>query len=156
MAVKMDKKDLKTLIKPMIKECIREVLMEEGLAKVLAEGLAEKVIKAEPVVSKPVVEQVERPVLQKRLTGPNGMPLRIQEQPKVVQLKQEILKKIEKIDKKASPARSFDPFAGTAPLTEAQANGSPGSIDPEDPGIDISGLIGNSNKILAALGSGKK
>jgi hypothetical protein len=128
----MDKKELKSLIKPIIKECIREVLMEEGLRKVVNES----------VTAQPVAKQVSAPpVAQKQV--------HLQEQQKVKELKREIL---HKIGKSGYSSTGFDPFGGTAPLAEGQAPQVASAemsamnplrdIDPNDPGVDISGIMG--------------
>jgi hypothetical protein len=62
----------------------------------------------------------------------------------------------EELKKSGLLTNSFNPFAGTQPLSENQAAGAAGGRDPGDPGIDISGLVGNSAAIFKALGGGKK
>ena len=134
----MDKKELKSLIKPIIKECIREVLMEEGLRKVVSESV-EPVTKAvQQVTAKPAQPQPENKKLQEHKK-----------------------KLMDEIGKKGYAAAGFDPFSGTKPLTEGQASGagaySPlANIDPDDKGIDISGIIGNSAAVFKAINGGKK
>ena len=128
----MDKKELKSLIKPIIKECIREVLMEEGLRKVVSES----------VTAQPVAKQVNSPNVAQK-------PVQLQEQQKVKELKREIL---HKIGKSGYSSTGFDPFIGTVPLSEGQSPQVGNSemsamnplrdIDPNDPGIDISGIMG--------------
>jgi hypothetical protein len=135
----MDKKELKSLIKPIIKECIREVLMEEGLRKV-------------------VTESVELPakVSQQVVAAKPAQP-----QPENKKLQEHKKKLMDEIGKKGYAAAGFDPFSGTKPLTEGQASGAGGysplaNIDPEDKGIDISGIIGNSAAVFKAINGGKK
>ena len=128
----MDKKELKSLIKPIIKECIREVLMEEGLRKVVSESVAPQPT-ARPVSAPPVVQK----------------QVQLQEQQKVKELKREIL---HKIGKSGYSSVGFDPFGGTTPLAEGQSPQMSSAemsamnplrdIDPNDPGVDISGIMG--------------
>jgi hypothetical protein len=134
----MDKKELKSLIKPIIKECIREVLMEEGLRKVVTESVEPAVKASQQIVAKPAQPQPENKKLQEHKK-----------------------KLMDEIGKKGYATAGFDPFAGTKPLTEGQASGagaySPlANIDPEDKGIDISGIIGNSAAVFKAINGGKK
>jgi len=122
----MNIKEIKATLKPLIKECIREVLMEAGLSKMLTEA------KYEP-------EPVQAPVKK-------------QEPSKQVQQISEGRKKmLEEIGKSGYMNNKFDPFAGTKALTESQSKEGPSmgplkDIDPSDPGVDISGLMNNSNK----------
>lgn len=131
----MDTKEMKALLKPLIKQCIREVLMEEGLGKVIAEAKTETA--KQPLQEKKVVQK---------------------QTPQVPEARKRML---EEIGRSGYTAPNFDPFAGTKPLTEAQASGGPASgplanIDPSDPGVDISGLMnGNNKKIWNALVGGK-
>lgn len=126
---------MKALLKPLIKQCIREVLMEEGLGKVIAEAKTETA--KQPLQEKKVVQK---------------------QTPQVPEARKRML---EEIGRSGYTAPNFDPFAGTKPLTEAQASGGPASgplanIDPSDPGVDISGLMnGNNKKIWNALVGGK-
>lgn len=135
----MDKKELKSLIKPIIKECIREVLMEEGLRKVVNES-------AEAPSAKPVQQASPKPA---------------QPQPENKKLQEHKKKLMDEIGKKGYATAGFDPFSGTKPLTEGQASGagaySPlANIDPDDKGIDISGIIGNSAAVFKAINGGKR
>ena len=118
--VKMDKLEIKKILKPLMKECIREVLMEQGLIKILSE-----------TVEQPQVVVKKQPV--------------VQEKPQINEARK---KMVEDIGKSGYMNNKFDPFANTKPLTEAQAAGAPGpmsNIDPSDSGVDISGLM-NTNK----------
>jgi hypothetical protein len=130
----MDKATLKKLIKPIVKECIREVLMEVGAETMLSE--------------------VKTPA-----------PVRVQEVKAVAQPKQQESKALtenkkkllDEIGKSGYMSSRFDPFAGTKPLTEAQASngvaaGPMSQVDASDPGIDTSSLFSqNSNKWKALV-----
>lgn len=127
----MNKDALKTILKPVLKECLEEILAEQGLLKVLAEAQVAEV-KLEPKkqeIKKQLQKLVgEAPQIAKRAV--NETQQRMQKELKEAGLL----------------TKNFDPFAGTKPLTESQAAGTapPGplnSVDPEDKGIDISGIM---------------
>lgn len=131
----MNKDELKQIIKPLIKQCIREVLMEDGLKNILSEVQAAP----QPTQKTPVATKQQKPVVTEARK-----------------------KMLDEIGKSGYMNSKFDPFANTAPLTEAQAsNKGPSTgplkdIDPSDPGVDISNLMGGSNKkIWKALVGGK-
>lgn len=118
-------------LKSLMKECMREVLREEGLIKETA--------------------QVENKHLKMQQRFNESMaparPLLNDGQRKLVQ----------EMKSKKVIASAFDPFAGTAPLTENAAEGGP--MEPPDGGVklnDLSSLLGNSHSILKALEGGKK
>jgi hypothetical protein len=117
--------ELKRIIKPMIKECIKEVLLEEGLSKMIAEAKTQPAMlpvddKAEARFEQMLAKKQAAKVLA---SVPQKAPL------------QETRKKM--LD--AIGNSGFDAFAGTEPLKEeAEVKGS-------DPGIDISGLMGNKD-----------
>ena len=117
----MDKTEFKKAIKPIVKECIREVLMEIGAESLVTEG------------RKPIVE-AKQAAPQPRQQPKQQLP------EKVVEFKKKML---EQIGKSGYTNNKFDPFAGTTPLTEAQASGTPMSpiMDESDPGVDVSSLI---------------
>jgi len=131
----MDKAELKKLLKPLMKECIREVLMENGLQKMIAEAVTEQ-----PVQQK-VQVQKQAPTIQKPQINENQK------------------KMIEEIRNSKLLNNKFDPFAGTSALTEAQAAGTAtgpmSSVDPNDPGVDISNLMNGNKKVWKALVGGK-
>lgn len=135
----MDKAAIKKVFKPLIKECIREVLMEHGLSSMLQEAVAA------PVAAPRQQVQKQTPT---------------QKQPEQKQQINEARKAmLEGIGKSGYLNSRFDPFSNTKALTESQASdGAAGSgplagIDPNDPGIDISGFMnGNANKWKALVG----
>jgi len=128
----MNKDTLKSLLKPVLKECLEEILAEQGLLKVLAEAQIVETPKVEPK------KQEMRRHIEKL----------IDRTPQVV--KQAVNETQARMQKELKQAglltNSFDPFAGTKPLTEAQAKGAGptgplSSIDPSDKGVDISGIM---------------
>jgi len=123
----MNIKEIKATLKPLIKECIREVLMEAGLSKMLTEAVQQP-------------EAIERPIVKKQEVA--KQPDKLNENRK---------KMLQEIGKSGYMNSKFDPFAGTTPISEGQAKDGPSmgplkDSDPNDPGVDISGLLNSSNK----------
>lgn len=111
----MKVEQLKQIIKPLIKECLKEVLIEEGFTKMLSET-------ARQPSAVEQIKVVERTVKQEAAS-----------QKKNIQELQEAKKKM--LD--AIGQGGFDAFAGTQPLKEDV------EVKASNPGIDISGLMGN-------------
>ena len=131
----MDKSELKKAIKPLIKECVREVLMEQGLLKIVSESTVVK--PKEPVAKATRTEQ-----------APTKKP--VNENHRLM---------MEEIGRSGYLNSRFDPFSGTQALTEAQATGAAtgpmSSVDPNDPGVDISNLMNGNKNVWKALVGGK-
>lgn len=131
----MDSKTFKATMKEIIKESLREILKEEGLLQTISES--KQPIKAAPKV----VRQLNR---------------------EVVQDFNEKRKKLEEsLQKSKYIAPAFNPFEGTQALTEGQVSDAPKTgplkdVNPSDPGIDVSSLIGGNKKLWNALLSGGK
>lgn len=132
----MDKQkaELKKLIKPLIKECIMEFFVEQGLTKVIAE--------AKETTTAPV--QRKAPVVMPR-SNPVGQIV----EAKAAEAKNVIVKELKQA---GIMTDKFNPFANTQALDEAQAAPVQSEkaralnplrdIDPNDPGVDISGIMG--------------
>jgi hypothetical protein len=131
------KTDLKKLIKPLVKECIHEVLLEEGLlSNVVAE--VTKGLNSAPVIA----EQVKKPVRT--------------EPPKKPDFSENRKKLMDAIGGDAY--NGVDLFEGTtpAPAQQEQRAGSVDMGDPEDAGVDISSILGQSSKIWESMNKGKR
>lgn len=118
-------------LKSLMKECMREVLREEGLIKE-AQQADDKHRKMQ--------QKFNESMMPARTAANDGQRKLVQE-----------------MKSKKVISSAFDPFAGTAPLTENVAEGGP--MEPPDGGVklnDLSSLIGNSHSILKALQGGKK
>lgn len=131
----MDSKTFKATMKEIIKESLREILKEEGLLQTISES-------KQPIKTAPkMVRQLNR---------------------EVVQDFNEKRKKLEEsLQKSKYIAPAFNPFEGTQALTEGQVSDSPKTgplkdVNPSDPGIDVSSLIGGNKKLWNALLSGGK
>ena len=129
----MKKQELKKILKPLIKECIKEVIFEDGtLSSIISE-----VVKG---VGEPIVETKQR------------FPKKQQPQYETdEQAKQRLAKKrkkmMEAVGKDAYNGVNL--FEGTtpAPAEKQSGRGALSDVDPSDPGIDISSIMGNSSLI---------
>lgn len=153
----MNKTQLKKLIKPVVKECIQEVLIEEGLlAKVVSQVSA-------GLTKQPIVETREPNTymgLGKRTNIPNDKLFN--EDLQMKRKSQEANKKLQEHRRKLLDSigtdayNGVDLFEGTEPMKQS---GTPGVAhkpnvlgdDPNDAGVDISSLMGNSSKVWQAL-----
>ena len=142
----MNKSQLKKLIKPVVKECIQEVLIEEGLLTEVVSQITAGLSKQTIVENKP----------KKRNDKLFNEDLQMQRKSREANKKlQEHRKKL--LDSIGGDAyNGVDLFEGTAPLRNT---GSPGEAhkqsilgdDPNDAGVDISSIMGNSSKIWQAI-----
>ena len=147
--VRMNKKELKALIKPIVKECINEVLLQEGvLSSIISEvmiGTQTAVLKEQaPIPSKP----------ERRLETDEEAMRRIQERKsKSKNQKKKLLDAIGR-----DTFGGVDLFEGTTPLTNggnpdanSQSQGALSGYAPEDAGVDISGLLNLSGNTWKKL-----
>ena len=136
----MKKSELKKVLKPIVKECIRESLLEEGLLS----SVISEVVKGLGTPQQLVVEQRQN-------NDEEIKRLQQEEKQKRVQKLNETRKgMLDAIGR--SSYNGVDLFEGTTPMKSA---GSPDSqpsprgplsnVDPEDPGVDITRLMGNSD-----------
>ena len=143
---RMNKAQLKKLIKPVVKECIQEVLIEEGL-------LTEVVSQVTAGLSKqPIVENIPKKRNDKLFNEDLQMQRKSQEAKKKIQ---EHRRKL--LDAIGGDAyNGVDLFEGTEPIRQggtAGASHTPSVLgdDPDDAGVDISSLMGNAGKIWQAI-----
>jgi hypothetical protein len=142
----MNKAQLKKLIKPVVKECIQEVLIEEGL---LTEVVAQV---ASGMSRQPIVENKPKKRKNKLFNEDLQMQRKSREANKKLQ---EHRKKL--LDSIGGDAyNGVDLFEGTEPLRNTASPGQaskPNVLgdDPNDAGVDISSIMGNSSKIWQAL-----
>jgi hypothetical protein len=135
----MDADNFRAVIKEILKESLREILVEEGLLQTLSES------------KKPVAKPAPKVIQQLKQNS-------VQEADGKRKLLEQSIQKSKLMPKPTG----FDPFAGTQPLTEAQAangaqrRGPLKDIDPSDPGLDVSSLIGGNKATWKALVGGKK
>ena len=133
----MKRSDLKRLIKPIVKECIQESLLEGGiLSRVISEvmkgmGAQSQIVEAKaPVV--PIRD--DKKLMQK-------------ERQQLLESKRQMLDAIG-----SEAYNGVNLFEGTKPMRRAGTPGKSDSghgplkdVDPQDPGVDISSLMGNSS-----------
>ena len=132
----MKKTDLKQLIKPLVKECIHEVLLEEGLlSNVVAEvarGLQPNLV-VESQEAATEVPQLKRKAEKSR-----------------VQMKEHRQKLMKAIGQDAYGGINL--FEGTEPTTHSEPQeGQPDMGNPNDAGVDLSSILGNSAEIWQSI-----
>ena len=136
----MKKEELKKMLKPLIKECIKEVMFEQGtLSTIVSE----------------VVQGLGNPVISESRSTPSRSPARTTESDTEARKRREQSMSKRKQMLEAIGKDSYngvDLFEGTVPIsragnpTEAGAPQGPLSdVEPSDPGVDISSLMGNAN-----------
>lgn len=133
----MKKAELKKLLKPMIKECIKEVIFEEGiLSNIVAEvaqGLGGNTLVEARQPAKPSFEDtIDRKALME------------QQREAASKQREQLLSAIG-----SEAYGGINVFEGTTPLakggspsSEPQGQGPLSDVDPHDPGVDISGIVG--------------
>jgi len=128
----MSQHELKKILKPLIKQCIKEVIFEEGVLS----GIISEVVKG-TASQKEVIKATPPPDLNEG--------------------KEEYRKKLNETKQKMLEAIGRDSyggiFEGVEPLSSGGTPGagaSPGSplanFDPNDAGVDVSGLFGSISK----------
>ena len=136
----MKRAELKKLIKPMVRECVQETLLKEGL---LSNIVAEV---AQGLGNQEVIREIkeERP----RLASPDNSS-------RLEEIKKERKQLLDAIGKDAY--NGVDLFEGTNPIRDsgnpsptAQASPMHGQ-EPDDPGVDISGILSVGGKNWKAL-----
>jgi hypothetical protein len=139
----MNLNEIKKILKPLIKETVKEVLYEGGLLS----GIVAEVAKG---LQGQVITETKQPVAKQPLSsGPTP--------DEVKRRKKELLDAIGK-----DSFRGVDIFEGVsptkiAPEPTATTQGSPLSgLDPNDSGVDISGIVALGGKNWNALVKGKK
>ena len=132
----MNRAQLKKVLKPLVKECIKEALFEEGiLSGIISEVMAG--LSDTPLIS-------EKPT--RRTTQQES---KVVEEKKRRRYEDDRQERIRKLNESVSGGfGGIDLFEGTEPIPAeqgAQSQSAPGSmtgVDPGDPGVDISGLMG--------------
>jgi hypothetical protein len=138
----MKKSELKNLLKPMIKECIKEVIFEEGV-------LSNIVLEVAQGLGRTTLVEAKQPVVD---TSAEEAASRQKRQKAITEQKEQLLSAINK-----DAYGGVDVFEGTSPLsTGGKVSSSPetqgplSGIEPDDPGVDISNIIGIAGNRWAA------
>ena len=143
---KMNKAQLKKLIKPVVKECIQEVLIEEGL---LTEVVSQV---AAGMASQPIVENTQKKKDDNLFNEDLQMRRKSQEvNSKLLEHRKKLLDSIGR-----DAYNGVDLFEGTEPIRSSPSPGSahrPSVLgdDPNDAGVDISSLMGQAGKVWQAI-----
>ena len=145
----MNKDDLRKVLKPLIKECIKEVIFEEGtLSTIISEVVT--------VLDKPMVVEAKKPRQQ----------FETEEQAKERLEKRRLVeteRRKKLLDSIGGDAyNGVNLFEGTEPLHSAgspssapSAQGPLSGVAAHDPGVDISGLLGQKSSAIWDKLSGK-
>tara|TARA_Y100000310_G_scaffold56100_1_gene51433 strand:- start:269 stop:685 length:417 start_codon:yes stop_codon:yes gene_type:complete len=137
----MKKSDLKQLIKPLVKECIHEVLIEEGL---LSNVVAEV---AKGLQGNLVVETTQKPPQQ---LFNEDLQMKHKANNSRAKMKQHRQKLMDSIGKDAYGGT--DLFEGTQPMSQTEPQeGHPDLGSPQDPGVDLSSILGNASQIWQSM-----
>ena len=143
---KMNKAQLKKLIKPVVKECIQEVLIEEGL---LTEVVSQV---AAGMASQPIVENTQKKKDDNLFNEDLQMRRKSQEvNSKLLEHRKKLLDSIGR-----DAYNGVDLFEGTEPIRSSPSPGNthrPSVLgdDPNDAGVDISSLMGQAGKVWQAI-----
>ena len=133
----MNKKELKQMLKPLIKECIKEVIFEEGtLSTIISE----------------VVQGVGQPIVETKQRFPK-------KQKPQYETDEQARARLNKQRKKMMDAIGGDAYNGVnlfegttpAPTQSESGQGALSGVDPRDPGVDISSVMGKSSAIWSKM-----
>ena len=131
----MKKDELKKVLKPLVKQCINEVLLEEGLlSTVIAEVMkgtgAARIVET----TQPVQPKIDNTAAREK------------KRKQILERKKKLLDAIG-----ADSYNGVNLFEGTTPTKSApapgqsQAQGPLSGVAPNDPGVDISSLLGSAH-----------
>ena len=140
----MTKVELIKILKPLMKECIKELLMEAVMSKILSETVQK---------AQQNIQITDNTVFSKKETPQND-----NDQQKSMQIQEYRKKMLQEIGKSGYVASGFNPFQNTTSLSTNEApvendqisesrepsrNTPPAmnSINPDDPGVDIRGIM---------------
>jgi hypothetical protein len=132
----MKKEELLKTLKPLIKECVREVIFEDGALSNIVAEVAQGLSRPTLVESAPPAKQHDNRAEQEALME--------QRQREARDRQQQLLSAIG-----SDAYGGIDVFEGTAPLSRGgsvsegpQSQGPLADMDPNDPGVDISSILG--------------
>ena len=138
----MKREQLKKVIRPIVEECVRETLLEGGLLS----GVISEVVQGLGV--QPIINESRTPSSQPE-PAPRINPVRTEGMKRT---RKELLDAIGK-----DSYNGVDLFEGTKPMSNApaasptRASSPLSDQDPEDPGVDISGIMKLGGKNWKAL-----
>ena len=133
----MKKAELKKLLKPMIKECIKEVIFEEGILSNIVAEVAQG-------MGRSTLVEAQQPAQPSFEDNANREALIEQKRSAIARQKEQLLSAIN-----TDAYGGVNVFEGTSPLSsggsvssDPQHQGALADVDPHDPGVDISGIMG--------------
>ena len=134
----MKKNELKKILKPLIKECVKEVIFEEGALSTIISEVMKGTSGSQQIVETRTQQPKQDFATQER---------------KMQEAKERKRKLLDSIGKEAYNGVNL--FEGTTPTTDPTTSNGQGPLDgvePNDPGVDISGIFsGHSAKIWQKL-----
>ena len=134
----MDKTELKKVLKPLVKQCVKEALLEEG---VLSRVVSEVVAGFGPILTESAPKQTHTAPIRSEQAA-------LLEQQRA-ELEEEKARMLKERKRKLLDASGFgnEIFEGVEPLSkggtpgEASSQGALSGVNPDDPGVDISGIM---------------
>ena len=128
----MDKAELKAVLKPLIKECIKEVIFEDGVLSGIITEVAQGLTAGTPLVeSAPVTKARPQPQKKQQRTSQSH------------RARKELIDSINR-----DAYGGVDIFEGVEPMTsggkpsgEPQPGNPLGNVAPNDPGVNIDGIL---------------
>jgi len=124
----MKRSELKKVLKPLIKECIKEVIFEEGTLSGIITEVAQGLSRVQTKAPQPIVEEK---------TIRSNQP-----SPAVLEARRS-LEETKKSLQESTGLKGI--FKGTVPMRSGggknSQHGALRDVDPNDPGVDISGIM---------------
>ena len=141
----MKRSELKKMIKPLVKECVQETILNDGLLSSIVSEVAQG------MGNQFLVENKEQVV--PAMSNENSVQMELMEAKRKEQLKEYKQQLLDQIG--AEAYGGIDLFEGTKPaapeLSAAQAASPLANKDPDDAGVDISGIVALGGKNWKAL-----
>ena len=139
----MKKTELRQMLRPLVKECVRETLLEEGLLS----GIITEVVKGiSPLITENKTFQQKS---SNEFSKQNAM---LEQQRRELQEEKQRKLKEQKIKMLNATGFGSNIFEGLEPMSEgkvandASSSGALAGIDPNDAGVDISGIMAVANR----------
>jgi hypothetical protein len=135
----MNKTELKEILKPLIKECIKECILEEGMLSGIVTEVANGLSSSNMVV--------ESPRRASRVSEDEIKLQKLKEQQEAAEImerdRQARIKRLnESMKTKLNDVNIFENTSPAAPeFSDAQAPGALSGVAPDDPGVDITGIL---------------
>ena len=139
----MKKSDLKRMLKPLIKECVQEMILEEGLLKNIVSEVASGM--QGNLVTETKQTRVREPMMETDMQERSGKARR-----KLNEHRKSLMDSIGK-----DAYGGVNVFEGLEPMkAQTETKAKAGSVDlgdPNDSGVNLDSILGNSAKIWKAM-----